>query len=317
MTISAVIPTLNAGANLNNLLRQLRLQDLPLEEIIIVDSSSNDHTCEIARQYGCVVRVIDRKTFSHGYARNLGASLSHADIFAFFTQDVVPQGRNFFECLTRPLREQRAMAAYARQMAGEHATPFEKYHREFNYPATKTYFPENSNSIHHYRMSNAASAICKEAFQGLGGFRESVIMNEDTIIAAELIHRGFSVSYVNDAVVIHNHDYSILQNARRYFDLGVSMRQASDIFSSVQASGEGLRYLSGLIKYLHHNGHDMKIPRALFESAAKWLYYYAGKNYRILPDNLVMACSMHRAYWSRTPASVRAYDMTKSAQTGK
>jgi rhamnosyltransferase len=48
--ISAIIPTLNAGKNIDNLLTSLENQSVPCE-IIVIDSSSSDRTLEIAASH--------------------------------------------------------------------------------------------------------------------------------------------------------------------------------------------------------------------------------------------------------------------------
>ena len=47
MYISVIIPTLNAGANIEQLLSMIREQDVGPSEVIIIDSSSEDKTVDI------------------------------------------------------------------------------------------------------------------------------------------------------------------------------------------------------------------------------------------------------------------------------
>ena len=51
MSISVIIPTLNAEKDLPSLMRALRMQTLQPEEILIVDSESADGTVRIARDF--------------------------------------------------------------------------------------------------------------------------------------------------------------------------------------------------------------------------------------------------------------------------
>lgn len=50
-SISVVIPTLNAGATIERLLSILERQSVEPKEIIVIDSSSDDGTVEIARSH--------------------------------------------------------------------------------------------------------------------------------------------------------------------------------------------------------------------------------------------------------------------------
>ncbi|MHA2218745.1 MAG: glycosyltransferase, partial [Candidatus Hodarchaeales archaeon] len=63
--ISAIIPTLNAGENINNLLTSLENQSIPCE-IIVIDSSSSDRTLEIAASHNVKTITIKRQDFDHG-----------------------------------------------------------------------------------------------------------------------------------------------------------------------------------------------------------------------------------------------------------
>ena len=50
--LSIIIPTLNAGEYLPNLLEKLFSQTIDDKEIIVIDSMSDDDTTEIARSFG-------------------------------------------------------------------------------------------------------------------------------------------------------------------------------------------------------------------------------------------------------------------------
>ena len=68
MDVDAIIPTLNAEATLPELLRSI---PLPPERILVADSSSEDRTLTVAREFGCRILEIRRKNFDHGFTRNL------------------------------------------------------------------------------------------------------------------------------------------------------------------------------------------------------------------------------------------------------
>jgi rhamnosyltransferase len=74
----------------------------------------------------------------------------------------------------------------------------------------KTVF--TSNSFAAYRIST---------FIELEGFPDSTILSEDMFFAAKSVMAGYSVAYVSDAIVRHSHNYSTLEEFKRYFDIGV------------------------------------------------------------------------------------------------
>ncbi|MCP8572173.1 glycosyltransferase family 2 protein, partial [Acinetobacter baumannii] len=65
--ISVIVPTLNAGRQIDTLLTRLEQQTRKPDEIIVVDSSSEDITQEMIKRHPEVkLIVIDRKNFNHG-----------------------------------------------------------------------------------------------------------------------------------------------------------------------------------------------------------------------------------------------------------
>ena len=72
-----VIPTLNAGAGFEELLKRISEQEASFDYgLLVVDSGSTDGTAELARRYGASVHRISQNEFDHGATRNLGVSLS-------------------------------------------------------------------------------------------------------------------------------------------------------------------------------------------------------------------------------------------------
>ena len=69
---TVIIPTLNAADQIGPLIGALRRQSLPPEEILIVDSRSDDDTVRRAGQIGGA-RVIEigRDDFDHGGTRDM------------------------------------------------------------------------------------------------------------------------------------------------------------------------------------------------------------------------------------------------------
>ncbi len=88
-TVSVVIPTLNGGGDLAELLRGLRDQKGIGEiEIIVVDSGSTDETLQVCRESGAEVIEIPKESFTHSFSRNLGAERGTGKYLLFMTQDV-------------------------------------------------------------------------------------------------------------------------------------------------------------------------------------------------------------------------------------
>jgi rhamnosyltransferase len=298
--LSVIIPTIQAGKLLPDLLANLQNQSVPPEDIVIVDSSSDDDTFSIAQANNCTIKVIDRSLFRHGRSRNLGASMARGDAFVFLTQDVLPANRFFLEYLSKPLLQGLAVAAHARQVAFPSANPIESYARSFNYPEQsyqRTSADLPKMGIKTYFFSNSASIIRRDAFLQIGGFSEKVIVNEDMHLCANLIHNGYTVAYQSEAIVYHSHNYRLNQLFKRYFDIGVFFSQASNLIRDIQPDREGLRLILEQIRALKNIHAYSWIPRVFLETFVKYTAFQIGKRQRYLPRALKTRLSGQAYYW--------------------
>ncbi len=281
MRVSIIIPTLNAGAYMEKLFSMLQAQDIKFLEIIIIDSSSGDNTVDIAKGFGAKTIVIPRHTFNHGKTRNMAAMEAQGDILVFMTQDALPQDNKLLRKLTAPLKMSDIAATYGRHIPMPGASPLEIFAREFSYPDTGSGSIKGIEDIKQYgiktfRFSNVCSAIKKELFLKAGMFPNGIRANEDMLMAAKLILNGYKVTYVPDAKVIHSHNYSLLQQFRRYYNIGSSLRNNSWILKYVRAEGEGISFIKGQISFVLKRHKYFWIPYIFLESMTKYVGYRIG-----------------------------------------
>jgi rhamnosyltransferase len=301
--VSVIIPTLQAGETLRDLVEALRGQTLAPREILVVDSASTDGTPELAAACGVRVIGIDRKDFDHGGTRNLAASLAVGEVLVFMTQDAMPDHPEMLERLVAPLLEdERVACAYARQMPRPGAGVLERLTRAHLYPEQpdvkwKADLPRHG--VRTFFCSNVCAAYRRDVFEQLGCFPSPVLFNEDLFFAARCILADYGVAYAADARVVHSHDYTLGQQFRRYFDNGVSMCGNDWVYahSGVTRSGGGM--VLAITRELIRRRQMQYIPRLLMESAAKFVGYQLGKRHRLLPAALCRRFSMHRGIWDR------------------
>ena len=302
---SVIIPTLNAEKFVVELTQKLKQQTNPPAEIIIIDSSSEDRTVETAAEMGCRTYVIERKDFDHGGARNLGAKLSAGDVLVFMTQDALPVDDKFLENLVKPLADEEdtsIAASFGRQVARSDAIPPEQFARMFNYPATSQVKGKEDLSrlgIKTFFFSDVCSAVRKRDFEAVGGFPERIVMNEDMILAAKLILKGYKVAYVPEAAVWHSHNYSIAQQFGRYFDIGASLSMNSWLLEYAKAEGEGFRFVVGQLAWLLRHRYYRWIPYTIALTFAKYAGYRLGLMERSLPVGLKQMFSLHNKFWEQ------------------
>ena len=279
MKISLIIPTLNAGSQMETLLSGVSTQDMKPYETIVIDSSSGDATVDIAQRFGAKTIVIPRQTFNHGGTRNLAAREAKGDVLVFMTQDAFPLDNGLLGNLTAPLAAHDIAGAYGRHVPRHDASPPEIFARQFNYPESsviKSMSDLSTCGIKTFFFSNVCSAVKKEIFFRVGMFPEGVGSNEDMLLAARLILSGQKVAYVPAARVIHSHTYSLLRLFTRYYNIGSSLKSNNWVLKYARSEREGLRFLKEELRFLLSGRRYRWIPYIFLEALAKYAGYRIG-----------------------------------------
>src|SRR5215203_5014067 len=279
--VSILIPTYNAASSLRALLDVLSRQRLPLFEIIMVDSSSTDSTLSIATTYGVQTHVIQKREFDHGGTRTFMGSLAKGDVLVYMTQDALPVDDTALPSLVSTLlADERIGAAFGRQIPHRDATLFARHLRGFNYPPqsdTRTIQDRERYGMKTFFCSNSFAAYRRKALESAGWFKADLLMGEDMQACARMLKEGYHIAYVAEACVYHSHNYSLRQEFKRYFDLGVFFKKEEwmlDEFGYVE--GEGLRFILSEFSFLKRNGFLHYVPISLLRMMAKGLGYRLG-----------------------------------------
>lgn len=299
--VSILIPTYNAERYIPDLFKGLHNQILEENqsiEIIVVDSSSTDNTVALINEMYPSVRVetIANSTFDHGGTRNYMASLAKGEYLLFMTQDAIPYDQYLVKNLLSPLENNEIMISYARQIPKKDAKPLEVFARNFNYPSyqiIKNKDSLNELGIKTFFNSNVCSMYKREVFEHYNGFPEKIILNEDMVLASNIILDDFSVSYTADAKVYHSHNYNLGQQFKRYFDIGMAFNQTSYLLKYASNEKEGKRMVFRQIKYLVSNKEFLVLPVAIIENIFKYTGYFLGKKHKFIPNNIKRAFSAY------------------------
>lgn len=301
--IAVIIPTYNASRYWQALSDGIRAQDLKPHRVVVIDSSSKDGTAEAARREGFEVLEITPREFNHGGTRQMGAEYAaDANVLIYLTQDAVPSGTDAFSNLVSAFEDAEIGAAYGRQLPREKASPIEAHGRHFSYgesPVVRSWESRRTLGFKSIFFSNAFGAYRREALMSVGGFSSDVIFGEDTLVVARMHRAGWRTAYVPNALVRHSHDYTVAEEFRRYFDIGVLHSRESwlnEQFGS--ASGEGRRFVLSELGYLLKHG-PQYLPSAVARTAAKYMGYKIGRRESRIAPKLKYRLGMNRQYWSR------------------
>lgn len=285
MTVSLVIPTLDAGQEIQPLLEVLLRQTRPADEIVVVDSSSEDNTVDIVQSIAercSSVRgyVINRNDFNHGSTRDKALrEWTTGDIVLFMTQDAVPANERYIESIVRPFSDDRIAAVSGRQLPKTDARRGEQLVRSFNYPAES--FVRGKDDLPQYGIktfftSDVCSAYRRVAYLSCGGFCPTM-MSEDMYMAAKLIAANYLVAYSADAMVYHSHNLTPVEQYKRNYATGLFLQEHKDILMGVDEIGEGGKLVKFVSSHLLQEGRIGELMYFGVDCAARLLGNRAGR----------------------------------------
>lgn len=329
MDIDVIIPVYRPGEDLVALLNRLYAQTVEIHKIILVEtldkeektsmeeetsaegaeSMESETSAEEAetslllhlqKKYKKIeLYSVKKEDFDHGMTRRMAVEKSDADIFVMMTQDALPADRKLIEKLTAPLMGDIAVS-YARQLPRKNCRAIERFTRRFNYPEESLLKGKENLQvlgIKTYFCSDVCAAYRREIYEKLGGFVEKAIFNEDMLFAAKAVEAGYKIMYAAEARVLHSHNYSISQQFRRNFDLGVSQAEHPEVFKKVPSEKEGGRMVKETTEYLFTTGKVFLIPYFYLQCMGKYAGYFLGKHYKMLPEKTIKKCTANEAYW--------------------
>jgi len=308
--ISIIIPTLNGGDLFSKVLKSIAMQDLHDEyELLVYDSASTDDTVKYAQSFGAEVFSVDKKDFDHGGTRTQAAQKAVGEILVFMTQDAVLVDSNSLASLIEPLRKDGSLVAvtYGRQLPNKNATPAAVHLRLFNYPPEsllRTHNDKRKYGLKTIFVSNSFAAYKQDSLASCGYFKQGLIFGEDTCAVGRLLLDGYAIQYVSEAQVYHSHNYSLVEDIKRHFDIGVLHSAENWILREYGvAEGHGANYVRSAFSYFLRNNVWYLIPDLIIRSGMKYMGYKLGRNYKSLPVWLRMKLSMYSAWWKRDAVS--------------
>lgn len=222
-SVSLIIPTLNAGPMFGAVLDAVFAQTMVPTEVLVIDSSSDDSTVEIAKATPARITVIPREEFCHGGTRHDAFLQTSGDIVCFLNQDALPADDSLIARLVEALLDPLVVAAFARQLPYPGDSRTTQLVQAFNYPArseVRDHSQVRTRGIRAFFFSDVCAAYRRTDYLDAGGFERTVPCNEDMLMCARLLHAGKRIAYVADACVYHSNRLSLVQQFRRDLSIG-------------------------------------------------------------------------------------------------
>ncbi len=212
--LSVIIPVRNAAGTLDACLRSVRSSWYTNYEIIVVDDHSTDDSVPIARRFDCTVVSLTDGTGANA-ARNEGAKQAKGGYFLFLDADVVVTRETLLTVveLLRRTDVDAVVGLYSTRHRHESfVSQYKNLWVRYSYlkspPAIDWLF-------------GAISGIKREAFEGIGGFDETLIArhgNDDIEFGKRLAMKKLRIHLSQDVEVEHLKNYTLGSFLRNEFE---------------------------------------------------------------------------------------------------
>lgn len=289
MRVGLVIPTLNAGRELDALLDAVKNQTRRPDDVLVVDSSSDDNTVEIVKSRpGVRAMSIHREDFDHGGTRQLALGEVAGDFILFLTQDAIPADERYIENLLRPFEDPEVAMTSGRQLPKPDARRYIQLVQEFNYPAVPNVRSESDIEklgIRAFFASDACSAYRRSALDTIGGVPRPCATNEDMLAAARLLRAGYKVVYAADARVFHSHNLTPYKQFLRNRAIGAFLVEHADALDVPSEVVEGVGLVKSVAAQLASEGRADELLAFGVDCFARLLGNVIGKKSALRQQN--------------------------------
>ena len=240
MKISLVIPTLNAGPLLEEVLEAIdRQPGADVVERVAVDSGSDDGTPERLARHGFRTIGIDQSEFNHGATRDLAIEQCDGDIIVLLTQDATPADDEWLPRLAACYDDPLVGAAYCRQIPRPDCNPFiARRLREWTAGKTERSVQkldagqrledlEPMQRLQLCAYDNVAGSVRRSAWSKFKfGHRA---FGEDVAFGKSLITHGHHIVFEPRSAVIHSHNRTPIEEGKRIYCDHQNLRELFDV----------------------------------------------------------------------------------------
>jgi O-antigen biosynthesis protein len=253
-SVSAVIPVKDGDRYLEELLDALAREGV--EEVLVIDSGSQDRSLQIARAWHVELLQIDPGEFSHGRTRNLGAERTSGELICFLTQDATPCPGWLAAYREAFTLAENVGVAYGPHLARPDTSPM--IARELS-EFFASFSPDGAPGVQRAGdptfLSNVNACYARACWEEIR-FRD-MPYSEDQAFGEDVLAAGWSKVYSPGAAVLHAHDYPPVEFMRRYFDEYRGLREAKghvEPFALAQSAGHVRRAVGADRRWMADQG---------------------------------------------------------------
>ena len=209
MECTLLVRAHNEEQHIGRLLEGIRHQTVQDVELLLVDSGSTDATAAIAARYGARVLHIRPEEFTFGRSLNLGLAAATRELVVIASAHVYPVYPDWLERLLDPFADPQVVLTYGKQRGGA-ASRFSECQIFLHW------YPDRSVPRQAGPFCNNANAAIRRSYWERQPYDETLTGLEDLAWAKAALEAGFSMAYVAEAEIVHQHDETPMGIANRY-----------------------------------------------------------------------------------------------------
>lgn len=221
--ISIIIPVLDREDELCRCLASIARIDYPQEklQVIVVDDGSADGSADVARESGATVISSGGRRRGPAAARNVGARKATGDILAFIDSDCTASVRWLAELVPAFADpDTAAVGGFVDGMCMDSAV--DRYEAVMSSLSLGSRERSGNGGNDTFYLPSCNLLVRRTAFIAADGFDDGMHVGEDVDLTWRLRDAGWTICYLPEGRVFHEHRSSLRSFMSRRFDYGTS-----------------------------------------------------------------------------------------------
>jgi glycosyltransferase involved in cell wall biosynthesis len=229
LSISIVIPTMNAGRSFATVLHRIMGQGQTALEIVCADRGSTDGTRHTVSQFP-LARLVEIAEPQGPACWNAAMAQTRGDLVVFLAQDAIPADGDWLTHLTAPFTDPAVGGVYGRQEARVGSDPLsgfrlgQRFCQQPHSRRLRVGDPVRYKSLPFF-IDNAA--VRRSVWRGIH-FNEHLAVGADRVWARQAVLASYTIAYSPDAPIVKQVRSSLREASRLAVLTGYTDRQHGD-----------------------------------------------------------------------------------------
>jgi len=300
VSVSVVIPTLNAGRAFGTVLHRIMGQGRTPLEIVCADSGSTDGTRHIVSQFA-LARFVEIAEPPGPRSWNRAMEEARGDVVVFLSQHVLPGNGDWLCHLAAPFDDPSVGGVYGRQevaLGGDPLSGFRLAQRYCREPHRRRIRVGDAISYKSLPFFIENAAVRRSVWRGIH-FNEHLPVGADRVWARQVVLASCTIAYAPDALIIKQVHTSLKAAYRLALLTGYTDQHYGDEGGTLWPDSR--RFLKRAVWYLFRGLAWGQLPYLALEDAVQRYGYKLGRRLDRLNPALRQRIAPETAGYDRRP----------------